>query len=100
MRGEASTSGESSSSLQPQATLRKKQTARRSIKIYGELDETLQLLPFEEELQQWREAIQHDRLLQARGEEIQLIDPISAPIVQKCLRKQAPSIFIELSKEK
>lgn len=100
MKKEEIVEGESSNSLRPEAVLRKKQTARRSIKIYGEFDETLRLPSFKEELQRWREAVQHDQLVKARGEEIESIGPIAPQFLPKSLRTKAPSVFIELSKEK
>lgn len=89
---------EVSSALRPQRQVVKKQFAKRSNNIYGKLDKTLKLLPFEEELKLWREAIQHDQRLQVRGIEVELLDPFHSSLPSKCLKDKAPTLFIELSK--
>lgn len=99
MKKETSIEAESSNSLGPlQTTLTKKQTAKRSCKVYGKLDKALQLFSFEEELQLWREATKYDRRLQAQGEEIELMNPMPSTFPQKCLKEKAPFIFDQLSK--
>lgn len=76
----------------------KKQIAKRSCKVYGKFDKALQLFSFEEELQFWREAIESDQRLQARGERIVLLNPMSSTCPQKCLKEKASFIFDQLSK--
>lgn len=91
---------ELSSSLETQASPVKKQTAKRSTKVYGELDKAQRLTPLEEEIQLWKKAVQNDQQSEAQGIEVEWLNPLPSTFPQRCLKKLAPKIFKELSKSR
>jgi len=76
----------------------KKQTAKRSNKVYGKLDPTMKLLPFEKELQAWKAAIQRENECLFRGENVECLDSTSSKLSKGGMKERAPMLFIELSK--
>lgn len=76
----------------------KKQTAKRSINKYGKLDPTMKLVPFQEELQAWKAAIQRENESLFRGETVAWLDSTSSTLSKGGMKERAPELFIELSK--